>query len=627
MLVPMTKVHVIGHRRRLESTLEALHRSAVVHLIDVTDDASVTLPPMSADDDQLRTIEDLRYLKARLDGLLSLCRTPLAEPVGLVDIDLDRVRAQLDETAPRIEELARRTRELEAELETLPRHVRSLERLVPLLPELTELEGYDTDAVILDARHAGALGELNAALDDMLSGNFEIISGQVDTDTVGAVLVTPKTAKPAIQSLLGRQQVNRVRLPHQFEAVPFREAITMMERRLVELPIEITGLREQIDDEIRRRPEWTALSRQLGDRLEQLTALRHLGATPHTFVVSGWVPTPRLVELGRLMEEEGRGEVIVEVAPLGEQEHPPVLMSNRSLARPFEPLVSLLSSPQYGSLDPTTLMMIFLPLFFGMMLGDIVYGLILLAAALYVRRRTRASSPRVAEVSKVFVLAAVWTVIWGVIFGELLGDLGHRLLGLEPIWINREEALQPLLVFAVAVGAAHITLGLVLGVWMAGREHDRRRLGTAVGTLLALVGLMAIVGVVVDRLPSGFMTPAIAVVVVGTVLLIAMEGPIGLLTGPLELMGLVGNVLSYLRIAAIGIASVYLARVANELGALGPIWLGVIIAGLFHSLNLVLGVFSPTIQALRLHYVEFFGKFYQGDGTPFQPFGSLERKE
>ncbi len=625
MLVPMTKVHVIGHRRRLESTLEVLHRSAAVHLIDVTEDASVTLPPMSADDDQLRTIEDLRYLKARLDGLLSLCDEPLAQPVG--PIDLDSIRVELDEAAPRIEELARRARELESELETLPRHVRSLERLLPLLPELTELEGYDTDAVILDARHAGALGSLNAALDEMLSGNFEIISGQVDTDTVGAVLVTPKASKAAIQSLLGRQQVNRVRLPHRFESVPFREAISMMERRLLELPIGITGLREQIDDEIRRRPEWSAASRQLGDRLEQLTALRHLGATPHTFVLSGWVPTPRLVELGRLMEDEGEGEVIVEVAPLNEGERPPVLMANRSLARPFEPLVSLLSSPQYGSLDPTTLMMIFLPLFFGMMLGDIVYGLLLLATALFVRHRTRSSAPRVAEVSKVFVLAGIWTVIWGVIFGELLGDLGHRVLGLDPIWINREEALEPLLVFAVAVGAAHITLGLVLGVWMARREHDPKQLGTAVGTLLALVGLMAIVGVAVDRLPGGFMTPAVAVVVVGTVLLIAMEGPIGLLTGPLELIGLVGNVLSYLRIAAIGIASVYLARVANELGALGPVWLGVIIAGLFHSLNLALGVFSPTIQSLRLHYVEFFGKFYQGDGTPFRPFGSLERKE
>ncbi|NIP81560.1 MAG: hypothetical protein GWM90_21035, partial [Gemmatimonadetes bacterium] len=76
----------------------------------------------------------------------------------------------------------------------------------------------------------------------------------------------------------------------------------------------------------------------------------------------------------------------------------------------------------------------------------------------------------------------------------------------------------------------------------------------------------------------------------------------------------IGNVLSYLRIAAIGLASVYLARIANELGAAAPLWIGIAIAALFHALNLVLGVFSPTIQALRLHYVEFFGKFYEGGG-------------
>ena len=86
----------------------------------------------------------------------------------------------------------------------------------------------------------------------------------------------------------------------------------------------------------------------------------------------------------------------------------------------------------------------------------------------------------------------------------------------------------------------------------------------------------------------------------------------------------VGNVLSYLRIAAIGLASVYLARVANELGFSGPIWIGLLVAALFHALNLVLGVFSPTIQALRLHYVEFFGKFYEGGGKAFRPFGSEE---
>ena len=96
--------------------------------------------------------------------------------------------------------------------------------------------------------------------------------------------------------------------------------------------------------------------------------------------------------------------------------------------------------------------------------------------------------------------------------------------------------------------------------------------------------------------------------------------------GPLELLGTIGNVLSYLRIAAIGLASVYLARVANELGAAAPIWLGILIAALFHALNLALGTFSPTIQALRLHYVEFFSKFYDEGGDEFRPFGGLDNR-
>jgi V/A-type H+-transporting ATPase subunit I len=96
----------------------------------------------------------------------------------------------------------------------------------------------------------------------------------------------------------------------------------------------------------------------------------------------------------------------------------------------------------------------------------------------------------------------------------------------------------------------------------------------------------------------------------------------GLLLGPLELIGTVGNVLSYLRLAAIGLASVYLARVANELGTAIPLVFGIMVAALFHALNLALGTFSPTIQSLRLHYVEFFDKFHEPGGTAFRPFGA-----
>jgi V/A-type H+-transporting ATPase subunit I len=113
----------------------------------------------------------------------------------------------------------------------------------------------------------------------------------------------------------------------------------------------------------------------------------------------------------------------------------------------------------------------------------------------------------------------------------------------------------------------------------------------------------------------------IAAIIVGVVLASATQGALGLLTGPLELLGTLGNVLSYLRLAALGLASTYLAEVANELGTRGPLLLGIVVAPLFHALNLALAAFSPMIQALRLHYVEFFGQFHEGGGRLFSPLG------
>jgi V/A-type H+-transporting ATPase subunit I len=119
------------------------------------------------------------------------------------------------------------------------------------------------------------------------------------------------------------------------------------------------------------------------------------------------------------------------------------------------------------------------------------------------------------------------------------------------------------------------------------------------------------------------MSVAIALTIIGIVLLSASLGCLGVVMGPIEFIGLIGNVLSYLRIAAIGLASVYLAKVANEVaGMVGNVFVGAILAILIHALNLVLGMFSPTIHSLRLHYVEFFRKFYEGGGRPYEPFRS-----
>jgi V/A-type H+-transporting ATPase subunit I len=297
-------------------------------------------------------------------------------------------------------------------------------------------------------------------------------------------------------------------------------------------------------------------------------------------------------------------------------------MSNRKLARPFEFLVRLLDLPRDGTLDPTMLMALFLPLMVGVMVGDVVYGALLLVLAVTVRRRFGGTSAAVRDLSRVFVAGAVWAIVFGFLFGEALGDIGAK-LGLPALWVYRggADAVEPLLLFSLALGAAHVVLGLALGLWQSLRARRVGELLERAGSLLALSSIFVLAGVVADRLPAAALTPAAAGVAVGLVLLVVPGGVLGLMMGPLAFVGTLGNVLSYLRIGAVGLASAYLALVANQLATLGPLWMGVLVAALFHALNLALAAFSPMIQALRLHYVEFFSKFYDGGGKPFRPFG------
>jgi V/A-type H+/Na+-transporting ATPase subunit I len=222
----------------------------------------------------------------------------------------------------------------------------------------------------------------------------------------------------------------------------------------------------------------------------------------------------------------------------------------------------------------------------------------------------------------VLTVGGSWAVVFGVLFGELFGSFGHH-LGMPALWFYRggPAALQPLLLFSVAIGLVHVIIGLGVGVWVAARLRRKGQLAERAGNLLVLVGLFVMAGAAAAGMPAGVLTPAVGLVIVGLVLVTVSHGALGLLLGPLSVLGVIGNVLSYLRLAAVGLASVYLAGVANSLAGEAPLLLGIIVATFFHALNLALAAFSPMIQSLRLHYVEFFGQFHEGDGCLFSPLG------
>jgi V/A-type H+-transporting ATPase subunit I len=400
-----------------------------------------------------------------------------------------------------------------------------------------------------------------------------------------------------------------------------------MAARRAELPAEEAAARAALDALVQgRAARWCETRAALAARLEQLDAARLAGSTGRTAVVEAWLPRRDLPALREALAARLGADAAVEEMPSGRGDRAaPVLLQNRRPARPFELLVRVYDDPRARSLDPTGLVAIFLPLMFGLMVGDVVYGALLLVASLVALRRLGPRSPAIRDLARAFALGSVWAIAFGVVFGEALGDLGESAFGMPAVWMHRddEDAVQALLLLAVAIGAVHVTLGVLLGLWQSWRDRATHGMLGHLGTLLVLTGLFALAGVAAGHLPAAAGGAAAAVAVVGLVLVSALHGRLGILLGPLEVVGVVGNVLSYLRLAAVGLASVYLAVVANELAGLGPIWMGALIATFLHALNLALASFTPAIQAVRLQYVEFFTKFFVGGGRAFRPFGAV----
>jgi V/A-type H+-transporting ATPase subunit I len=632
VLVAMTKVQIVGRKRQVESILGRLYGMGLLELGSALQEPALQLAPYPGEEDRAARGKEQRLLLAQLDGLLTLAGAsgetiPASEAASSAELS-----EQLKTLTPLVEPLAARIEDLRTEFVVLPRYIEPLRRLLPLVPELAELDESEIRALqlqavalVLNTGDETIVDVLREALGADLGDRFVLVAVRVDSDAIGCVLVTPRSASEGVQAVLGRERVRPLPLPSRYENLSFRGAVTAMESRVREIPAELDRAQAELRALLTPRVSaWRAARQRLVGDIEKLEAVAQAGVTGRAFVIAGWTPTERVPELRFELERAAGGQLVLDELPTPSEVEPPVLMRNRKLARPFEFLVRFLDLPRSGSLDPTVLMALFLPLMVGVMVGDLVYGTLLLVIALFVRRRFAGDSAAVRDLTRVFVAGAVWAIIFGALFGEALGDAGHK-LGLPALWFYRggADAVTPLLLFSLALGTAHVVLGQLLGVWQSASARRRVELVNRSGSLLALGGVLALAGVATQRVPGGMVGALLAGggVAVGLVLLMVGRGALGLVMGPLEFVGTLGNVLSYLRLAAVGLASTYLAMVANELSVIGPIWLGVFVGMFFHALNLGLASFSPMIQALRLHYVEFFSKFYEGGGQPFRPFG------
>jgi V/A-type H+-transporting ATPase subunit I len=628
MTLAMTCLEIIGLKADLQAITDTLRRLGCVHIDNLSETPELSARPLTLDAETLRAQESLTALAAQIDGLLEALGGPQAEMTqerSDQEDDLDAIAASVTALTPEVQKLTAHRDRLKADADALPRYEATLRRLLPIVPPSASDPRNTMVALLISRVHMGVLDAVEKEVIALTSGRVETAGTDVDGLTHAMVFVFPSEFNRPIEELLGREDISRLRLPAELGQGLPESTLNVLRGRLAAIPEESA----QVDRELAElagkwKARLSAWREALREKLATYTVYSRFGETDMTFVLAGWVPTVDVARVKAALTEASRGRVIVQEIPLTHDlmKRAPVALNNPPVAQPFESLVTLLALPRYGGVDPTRLMALFLPIFFGMMLGDVGYGLLLLLISLGLVSKFRTGMAR--SISIVLAMGSAWGILFGFLYGEAFGTLGEE-FGLHAIWLDRTspEHVTALLLTTVGIGAAHITLGLVLGVWEAVRERSRNLLLERSGMLIGLIGLFLLVGTLVNILPRGAMTPAIAGVIVGIVLLGAPMGWLGILVGPIEFIGLLGNVLSYLRIAAIGLASVYLAKVANDMaGMIGNVVVGVILAVLIHALNLVMGTFSPTIHSLRLHYVEFFRKFYEGGGKAYEPFGA-----
>jgi len=741
----MSKVSVAGSKRVLESTIEAAHELQLLHLSEY--DASWEAFDIGRSLEGAEAINEKLVTVRSLKSILGVTDEDADETILIDDEELDTELAALQET---VNDLDDQRSELRTQLRELDEQIEDIEPFAELGLELSLLSGYDSLAVSVGEGNREAI-ESTLAADDSIEA-FDIFSGG-RTHAIFAKPTGDAADEVLADALVGVD----------FATVPIPDAEGSPEQYVEELEAEQTEIRSELEtvearlEEINAEQATFLLSAEeyLAIEAQKKEAPLSFATTDNAFVAEGWIPTERYEEFessltaavdGPLDIDEveraqfkSNGDHHVEEtasetpsvddqastegtaadggekartdggAVTMENDDPPIIQDNPGIVKPFEVLIQAVSRPSYKEFDPTVVLFLTFPAFFGFMIGDLGYGIIYTAIG-YFLYANFPDSPGFRSMGGVTIAAGIFTMIFGVLYGEFFGlhviatyfwegvvGLAHAPIekGLSPAGVDWATGW---LVVSVLVGIMHLNIAWVFGFFEDLQLHDFKHAMVENGSWILMMNALwiwifsdALRGTVPDFIFTTFSADGVLPLgfdgFTGVLAMSVFSTPVGDITIPLlvfflglgilaygepievvEFLNVLVNVLSYTRLAAVLLAKAGMAFTVNLLffgvwvtetasgaewhfglqhspayyveqgtyhgeevtgilfgglvhGDIAALLLGLVVLVLGHILVLALGVTSAGLQAVRLEYVEFFNKFFDGGGREYTPFG------
>ncbi|PYE51181.1 V/A-type H+-transporting ATPase subunit I [Deinococcus yavapaiensis KR-236] len=666
----MQQVVIVGRKRDNKAIISALQDAGVLHIVPISSGPLSTGALTGPEAEARKTAE---RLLARAESTLSelgayrtsTSNTPSRESFASI----------IEDAAAPAGNVARRLNELNSDIDaalTFGEVVRTLANLAGVLDRSRRIA-----LLPFTAREDDDLKALDAVLSDQQSGNlagrYALETRKVNTgktEVYAGLLAVLREDRDKARAALGKARLGELRLPGRFDGMPLSDAAAEMER----LSREGKETRGALEEERRRLaeangPTLFAVRDALADEVA-VYDVQSLGARgKYSLALEGYVPTDRVPDLKAALDKFGTA-VSYEMHDVDvlHDERVPVQLKNNSYVKPFEMVLGMLNLPRYGTFDPTWVIALFFPFFFGYIIADIAFGLMFLAAGMWFLGKARRGEgwdlsffgtyvqpDALRSLGFITNMMAAWSIVWGLLTGEFLGTLFEHLhifyindgrhSGLIPIvWPRIEtEFANTALLFALAFGILQVLWGWAIRVKLSLDHGDRHHLWEALGMLGGLVGLimLAFVSSAGKNLgaATNFGNPLVLVMYAGFLVFVVgvIVSKVWLMV--VELMSQGGAIVSYARLFAVGLVSAQLAKLSTDLGwsifqagAANNIVFGILAAILgaaialaLHALALALTLIGHILQPLRLHFVEFLNPTgYHNETSPkYTPFRRL----